>query len=70
MSAIQSHKRLIHFCVCVRTELQLFHHTFGLKTQKIIDEKNFSLAILHQEFILIQIYPNLKGLESNKHMHH
>lgn len=30
--------------------------------------KNFFLAILNPEFILLQIYHNLIGLESNKHV--
>lgn len=34
MSAIQSHKRLMHFFFFFGAELQLFHQTFGLKTKK------------------------------------
>lgn len=51
-------------------ELQLFHQAFDSKAQKAHNEKFFFLAILNPEFILLQIYHNLIGLESNKHVHY
>lgn len=64
MSAIQSHKKLIHFFLVPNynfsTTFLWFKHI-----KNAVKWKFLILAILNQA-ILTQIYPNLIGLESNK----
>lgn len=64
MSALQSHKRLICFLLLNYS----FFTTLLVEKHKKHIMKIFSFW--NQKFILLQIYHNLTGLESNKHTHY